>query len=120
MIHKELHNHILSPETVSSEKKMAATSLPHFTEHGQDKKESLCDAFTTACRVSSVGIETRYGLEGAVIESRWGRDFPHLSRPALGPTQPAVQWVPGHFPGVNRPGRGADHPPDLVPRLKKE
>ena len=23
------------------------------------------------------------------------RDFPHLSRPALGTTQPPVQWVPG-------------------------
>jgi hypothetical protein len=24
------------------------------------------------------------------------------------------------FPGVNRPGGGVDHPPHLVPRLKKE
>jgi hypothetical protein len=30
-----------------------------------------------------------------MIEFRWGRDFPHLSRPSLRPTQPPVQWVPG-------------------------
>jgi len=44
---------------------------------------------------SSVGIATGYGLDGPGIESRWRRDFPPLSRPALGTTQPPVQWVSG-------------------------
>jgi hypothetical protein len=44
---------------------------------------------------SVVGIATAYGLDGPEIESRWGRNFPHLSRPALRPTQRPVQWVPG-------------------------
>ena len=41
-------------------------------------------------RDSSVGIATRYGLDGPGIESRWQRDFPHPSRPALGPTKPPL------------------------------
>jgi len=56
---------------------------------------------------SSVGIATRYGLDSPGIESRWGRDFLHPSRPVLRPTQPPVQWVPG----PEQPGRGVDHPP---------
>jgi len=44
---------------------------------------------------SVVGIATGYGLDGPGIESRGRRGFPHLSRPALGSTQPPVQWVPG-------------------------
>ena len=44
---------------------------------------------------SVVGIATAYGLDGPGIQSRWGRDFPHLSGPAVRPTQPPVQWVPG-------------------------
>ena len=44
---------------------------------------------------SSVGMATGYGLDGWGSNPRGGRDFPHLSGPALGPTQPPVQWAPG-------------------------
>ena len=36
-------------------------------------------------RDSSVGIATRYGLDGPGTESRWGRDSPRLSKPTWDP-----------------------------------
>jgi len=57
-----------------------------------------------------------YSLDGLGIESWWGRDFPHLSRPALGPIQPRIQWVPGV-----KSGRGVTLTPNplLVPWSRK-
>ena len=47
-------------------------------------------------------------------KSQWKRVFPHRSRPAVGPTQPAVQGVAESFlwqGAVKRPGRGVNYPP---------
>jgi hypothetical protein len=61
-----------------------------------------------------------YGLDGPRIESRWGRNFSHLSRTALGPTQPPVQSVPGLYRGKERPERDADTSFLLVPWSRKD
>jgi len=50
-------------------------------------------------RGSSVGIATCYGLDGPGIESGWERDFPHQSRPALGPPQASYTMGTASYPG---------------------
>jgi hypothetical protein len=74
-------------------------------------------------RLSSGSIVSDYGLDDRAIGVRspaGAKDFSiaSLSRPALGPTQPPVQWVPGVLsPGLKR-GLGVTlttHP-HLVPR----
>jgi hypothetical protein len=76
--------------------------------------DALYQIGTNRSKDTSVDIATRYGLDGPGIESRRARDFPHLSRLALGPTMGK-----GSFRGVKWLGRGVDHP-HLAPRLMKE
>ena len=66
---------------------------------------------TTMGRDSSVGIATRYGLEGPGIESRWEARFFAPVQTGPGAYPASCTMGTGSFPGVQRPGRGADHPP---------
>jgi hypothetical protein len=70
-----------------------------------------------------VGIATGYGLDDGMAGVRvpvGSRIFSTSSRPALGSTQPPIQWVPGAFsPWLKRPGREADHLPPASAEVKK-
>jgi hypothetical protein len=74
-------------------------NIPHC------KFPAFTQVYSIKCKPGSlVGIVTGYRLDGPGIESRWERDFPRLSTPALGPTQSPVQWVPGLSRGYKAAG----------------
>jgi hypothetical protein len=54
---------------------------------------------------------TRYGMDGPGFETWWGSEFPHPSRPALGPSSLLYSEHRVSYPKVKRPG---------PPRSKKE
>jgi hypothetical protein len=89
-------------------------SPPKTTQlSGKKKKKKTIILTFILCCFETVG---RDDSDGSGIESRWGQDFPHTSRLALGPTQPPTQRIPGLFRGVKRPGHGVDHPTHLAPK----
>jgi len=51
--------------------------------------------FEPVGRDGLVVVASRYGPYGSVIQSGWGRDFPHRFRAALVPIHLPTQWVPG-------------------------
>jgi hypothetical protein len=92
------HPRLFSTQGISNSREDGSRHTTSTVWRGIHTKTSL--TFNTStnfipCAGSSVGIATAYGLDGPGMESRCGRDFPHLSRPALRPIQPPVQWVPG-------------------------
>jgi hypothetical protein len=78
-------------------------------------------------QASSGSIVSDYGLDdraSGFYPRRGQRIFPlsSVSRPALGPTQPPVQWVPGVLSlGVKaQPGHDADHSPPSSAEVENE
>ena len=65
---------------------------------------------------TQVGIAAPYGMDCSWIESRWGGGV--QTGPGARPAP--YTMVTGSFPGVKRPGRGFDHPPQLAARLMEE
>ena len=62
-------------------------------------------------RDSSVGIASRYGLDGPGIESRWEAIFSAPVQTCPGAHPASYTMVTGFFPGVKRPGPGVEHHP---------
>jgi hypothetical protein len=76
------------------------------------------DPFLEKSRDRAVGMDTGYRLYDrrfAVLVPVRSRIFSTSSRPALGPTQPHIQWVWV----VKRPGREADHSPPASVEMKR-
>ena len=71
-------------------------------------------------RDSSVGIASRYVLNGPGIETRGGgASFPHPSILILGPHPASYTTSSGSFPGAKRPGRSVNHPPPFSAVVKE-
>jgi hypothetical protein len=69
---------------------------------------------------SSVGIVTRYGLNGAGIESWWGLEITGPTKTGCGAHIASCTVSTGSFPGVNRSGPGVDHPTSSNAEVKKQ
>ena len=81
---------------------------------------SISNILCTCGPGSSFGIEIDQGLDGP-RSNPGGDEIFRPSRPALGPTQPSVQCVPGFSPGGKvRPGRAADHSPSSSAAIMEE
>jgi hypothetical protein len=79
-----------------------------------------CYATISVGRDSSVGIATRYELDGPGIVFRLVARFSSPVQTVPGAHPASYTIGAGSFPEVKWPGRGVDHPLHLALRLKKE
>jgi len=70
-------------------------------------------------RNSAVGKANSYVVDGPDFESSLGESFSATSRSAPVAHPAPFTMRTWSFPGVKRPGRGADYESHLTPRLKK-
>jgi hypothetical protein len=88
------------------------------------RKVSIVNPHTRS-RDRAVGLATDYGMEDWGIRSSSPGRVKNIicsttSRPALGPTQPPIQWVAGALSkGVMQPGRVAHHSTPTSAEIKK-
>jgi hypothetical protein len=68
---------------------------------------------------NSVGIVTRYGMDGQGIESQCGTKFSAPVQTGPGAHTASYTMGTGSFPGVKRPGLGVDHLPPSSAEVKE-
>jgi hypothetical protein len=81
---------------------------------GSENTGSVADFRSEAVgRDSSVGIATRYGLDGPAMVSRrgGGGKFPTPVQTVPGAHTASCTMNSVSFPGINRPGRSVEHEP---------
>jgi hypothetical protein len=105
---EETLEHINSCLDKDSERSVCISSI--FKRHGHQR--IILNCLTILSWDSSVGIAVGCGLDSQGSIPGRGKIFlfSTASRPALGPTQPPIQWVPGVISlGVKQPGHEADY-----------